>query len=67
MEMKHAIELVESGGGVKLPSAMPSTVSMQYASFYRSEFLKFLKTAVGCFMSAEAGDFSFFYIENYII
>lgn len=30
MEMKQAIELVESGGGVKLPSAMPSTVSMQY-------------------------------------
>lgn len=29
MEMKQAIELVESGGGVKLPSAMPSTVSMQ--------------------------------------
>ncbi|KAM4600498.1 LOW QUALITY PROTEIN: sodium/hydrogen exchanger 1 [Polymixia lowei] len=28
MEMKQAIELVESGGGVKLPSA-PSTVSMQ--------------------------------------
>ncbi|XP_077382338.1 sodium/hydrogen exchanger 1 isoform X2 [Festucalex cinctus] len=29
LEMKHAIELVESGGGVKLPSALPSTVSMQ--------------------------------------
>ncbi|CAG03374.1 unnamed protein product [Tetraodon nigroviridis] len=29
LEMKQAIELVESGGGVKLPSAMPSTVSMQ--------------------------------------
>uniref|UniRef100_A0AAY4AFZ9 Sodium/hydrogen exchanger n=1 Tax=Denticeps clupeoides TaxID=299321 RepID=A0AAY4AFZ9_9TELE len=29
MEMKQAIELVESGGGVKIPSAMPSTVSMQ--------------------------------------
>ncbi|XP_077431804.1 Na(+)/H(+) exchanger beta isoform X1 [Vanacampus margaritifer] len=29
MEMKHAIELVESGGNIKLPSAMPSTVSMQ--------------------------------------
>ncbi|KAM7421307.1 hypothetical protein PAMA_015451 [Pampus argenteus] len=29
MEMKQAIELVESGGGVKLPAAMPSTVSMQ--------------------------------------
>ncbi|KAM6994926.1 sodium/hydrogen exchanger 1 isoform 2-T2 [Tautogolabrus adspersus] len=29
MEMKQAIELVESGGGVKLPTAMPSTVSMQ--------------------------------------
>ncbi|XP_056901783.1 Na(+)/H(+) exchanger beta isoform X2 [Takifugu flavidus] len=29
LEMKHAIEMVESGGGVKLPSAMPSTVSMQ--------------------------------------
>ncbi|KAM8846991.1 sodium/hydrogen exchanger 1 isoform 1-T1 [Synchiropus picturatus] len=29
MEMKQAIELVESGGGVKLPSALPSTVSMQ--------------------------------------
>ncbi|XP_066499257.1 sodium/hydrogen exchanger 1 [Hoplias malabaricus] len=29
MEMKQAIELVESGGGAKLPSAMPSTVSMQ--------------------------------------
>ncbi|XP_022535583.2 sodium/hydrogen exchanger 1 [Astyanax mexicanus] len=29
MEMKQAIELVESGGGVKVPSAMPSTVSMQ--------------------------------------
>ncbi|KAF3692205.1 Sodium/hydrogen exchanger 1 Na(+)/H(+) exchanger 1 [Channa argus] len=29
MEMKQAIELVESGGGVKPPSAMPSTVSMQ--------------------------------------
>ncbi|XP_036394296.1 sodium/hydrogen exchanger 1 isoform X2 [Megalops cyprinoides] len=29
MEMKQAIELVESGGGVKMPSAMPSTVSMQ--------------------------------------
>lgn len=36
MEMKHAIELVESGGGVKLPSAMPSTVSMQYVKFYHS-------------------------------
>lgn len=33
LEMKHAIEMVESGGGVKLPSAMPSTVSMQYVSF----------------------------------
>lgn len=32
MEMKNAIELVESGGGVNLPSAMPSTVSMQYVS-----------------------------------
>lgn len=30
MEMKQAIELVESGGGVKPPSALPSTVSMQY-------------------------------------
>ncbi|XP_063055297.1 sodium/hydrogen exchanger 1 isoform X2 [Engraulis encrasicolus] len=29
MEMKQAIELVESGGGVKAPAAMPSTVSMQ--------------------------------------
>ncbi|XP_077455419.1 sodium/hydrogen exchanger 1 isoform X2 [Stigmatopora argus] len=29
LEMKHAIELVESGGGVNMPSAMPSTVSMQ--------------------------------------
>ncbi|XP_020364392.1 sodium/hydrogen exchanger 1 [Oncorhynchus kisutch] len=29
MEFKQAIELVESGGGVKLPSAMPSQVSMQ--------------------------------------
>uniref|UniRef100_A0A7N6AYI4 Sodium/hydrogen exchanger n=1 Tax=Anabas testudineus TaxID=64144 RepID=A0A7N6AYI4_ANATE len=29
MEMKQAIELVESGGGFKLPSAVPSTVSMQ--------------------------------------
>ncbi|XP_026172580.1 sodium/hydrogen exchanger 1 isoform X2 [Mastacembelus armatus] len=29
MEMKQAIELVQSGGGVKLPSAVPSTVSMQ--------------------------------------
>ncbi|XP_057195565.1 sodium/hydrogen exchanger 1 [Triplophysa rosa] len=29
MEFKQAIELVESGGGSKLPSAMPSTVSMQ--------------------------------------
>ncbi|KAM4567444.1 Na(+)/H(+) exchanger beta isoform 1-T1 [Fundulus diaphanus] len=29
MEMKQAIQLVESGGGSKLPSAMPSTVSMQ--------------------------------------
>nr|AXV43377.1 sodium/hydrogen exchanger 1 [Lateolabrax maculatus] len=29
MEMKQAIELVESGGGVKLPSTVPSTVSMQ--------------------------------------
>lgn len=29
MEMKQAIELVESGGGIKLPSALPSTVSMQ--------------------------------------
>lgn len=28
MEMKHAIELVEKGGG-KMPTAMPSTVSMQ--------------------------------------
>ncbi|KAL0171218.1 hypothetical protein M9458_031529, partial [Cirrhinus mrigala] len=28
MEMKQAIELVESGGGSKLPSALPSTVSM---------------------------------------
>jgi len=30
MEMKQAIELVESGGGSKLPSAMPSTISMQW-------------------------------------
>lgn len=30
MEMKQAIELVESGGGVKLPATIPSTVSMQY-------------------------------------
>lgn len=30
MEMKQAIQLVESGGGSKLPSAMPSTVSMQW-------------------------------------
>ncbi|CAK6964316.1 sodium/hydrogen exchanger 1 [Scomber scombrus] len=29
MEMKQAIEMVESGGGVKLPSTVPSTVSMQ--------------------------------------
>ncbi|XP_034468063.1 Na(+)/H(+) exchanger beta isoform X2 [Hippoglossus hippoglossus] len=29
MEMKQAIELVESGGGVKMPAAVPSTVSMQ--------------------------------------
>lgn len=29
LEMKHAIELVESGGGAKLSSAIPSTVSMQ--------------------------------------
>ncbi|XP_029133097.2 sodium/hydrogen exchanger 1 isoform X2 [Labrus bergylta] len=29
MEMKQAIELVESGGGVNLPTAVPSTVSMQ--------------------------------------
>ncbi|XP_031170368.1 sodium/hydrogen exchanger 1 isoform X2 [Sander lucioperca] len=29
MEMKQAIDLVESGGGVNLPSAVPSTVSMQ--------------------------------------
>ncbi|XP_033957886.1 Na(+)/H(+) exchanger beta isoform X1 [Pseudochaenichthys georgianus] len=29
MEFKQAIEMVESGGGFKLPSAMPSTVSMQ--------------------------------------
>ncbi|XP_061573278.1 sodium/hydrogen exchanger 1 isoform X2 [Cololabis saira] len=29
MEMKHAIELVESGVGSKMPSAVPSTVSMQ--------------------------------------
>ncbi|KAM6935496.1 Na(+)/H(+) exchanger beta isoform 1-T1 [Lycodopsis pacificus] len=29
MEMKQAIELVESGGGVKLPASIPSTVSMQ--------------------------------------
>ncbi|KAK5615898.1 hypothetical protein CRENBAI_020424 [Crenichthys baileyi] len=29
LEMKQAIQLVESGGGSKLPSAMPSTVSMQ--------------------------------------
>ncbi|KAJ4930598.1 hypothetical protein JOQ06_024907, partial [Pogonophryne albipinna] len=28
MEFKQAIEMVESGGGFKLPSAMPSTVSM---------------------------------------
>lgn len=28
MEMKQAIELVEKGGG-KMPSAMPSTVSIQ--------------------------------------
>lgn len=60
MEMKHAIELVESGGGVKLPSAMPSTVSMQYVAFYRSEFLKFPKPAVARSMSTEARDFIFF-------
>lgn len=30
MEMKQAIELVESGGGAKLPSALPSTVSIQW-------------------------------------
>ncbi|XP_015227365.1 PREDICTED: Na(+)/H(+) exchanger beta-like isoform X1 [Cyprinodon variegatus] len=29
MEMKQAIQMVESGGGSKLASAMPSTVSMQ--------------------------------------
>ncbi|XP_030637085.1 sodium/hydrogen exchanger 1 [Chanos chanos] len=29
MEMKQAIELVESGSGAKLPSAMPSTISLQ--------------------------------------
>ncbi|XP_063734985.1 Na(+)/H(+) exchanger beta isoform X1 [Eleginops maclovinus] len=29
MEFKQAIEQVESGGGVKMPSAVPSTVSMQ--------------------------------------
>uniref|UniRef100_A0A3B4G5K0 Sodium/hydrogen exchanger n=1 Tax=Pundamilia nyererei TaxID=303518 RepID=A0A3B4G5K0_9CICH len=29
MEMKQAIQLVESGGGIKMPSAVPSTVSMQ--------------------------------------
>ena len=29
IEMKQAIELVASGGGAKLPSAVPSTVSMQ--------------------------------------
>ncbi|KAM6967432.1 Na(+)/H(+) exchanger beta isoform 2-T2 [Aplochiton taeniatus] len=29
MEFKQAIEMVESGGGVKLPVALPSTVSMQ--------------------------------------
>ncbi|XP_068425262.1 sodium/hydrogen exchanger 1 isoform X2 [Clinocottus analis] len=29
MEMKQAIELVESGGGVKPPYSLPSTVSMQ--------------------------------------
>ncbi|KAJ8341056.1 hypothetical protein SKAU_G00333470 [Synaphobranchus kaupii] len=29
MEMKQAIELVESGGGFKMPSNVPSTVSMQ--------------------------------------
>ncbi|XP_061145902.1 Na(+)/H(+) exchanger beta isoform X1 [Syngnathus typhle] len=29
LEMKHAIQLVESGVAVNLPSAMPSTVSMQ--------------------------------------
>ncbi|KAI9524092.1 Sodium/hydrogen exchanger 1 [Dissostichus eleginoides] len=29
MEFKQAIEMVESGGGFKMPSAMPSTVSMQ--------------------------------------
>lgn len=30
MEMKQAIQLVESGGGIKMPSAVPSTVSMQW-------------------------------------
>lgn len=65
MEMKHAIELVESGGGVKLPSAMPSTVSMQYVSFYRSEVLHFLKPAGACFMSTEAGNVSFLWIPVY--
>uniref|UniRef100_A0A8C6UMA3 Sodium/hydrogen exchanger n=1 Tax=Neogobius melanostomus TaxID=47308 RepID=A0A8C6UMA3_9GOBI len=29
MEMKHAIEQVEKGGGSNVPSALPSTVSMQ--------------------------------------
>ncbi|XP_037640930.1 sodium/hydrogen exchanger 1 isoform X2 [Sebastes umbrosus] len=29
MEFKQAIELVESGGGVKMPASVPSTVSMQ--------------------------------------
>ncbi|XP_060937760.1 sodium/hydrogen exchanger 1 isoform X1 [Limanda limanda] len=29
MEFKQAIEQVESGGGVKMPAAVPSTVSMQ--------------------------------------
>ncbi|CAN9515756.1 unnamed protein product [Ophioblennius macclurei] len=29
MEVKEAIQMVESGGGVKLPSAVPSTVSLQ--------------------------------------
>ena len=29
MEMKQAIELVESGGGVKLPAATPAAVCMQ--------------------------------------